>query len=548
MSAKGSSSGRPSFDPKRVRAEETEPNLFSAAAPPESQDVPAPSGEPPILTVTALNRKVRGAIRKDLPGVLRVLGEISNLSRPSGGHVYFTLKDEASEIRSVMWRSDSVKLRFEPKDGQEIIATGEVDVFEPRGQYQFYVRRLEPRGVGALELAFRQLRERLEKEGLFEPGRKRPIPRFPRRVAVVTSPTGAAIRDILQTIQRRFPCIEIIVFPVKVQGEGAAAEIADAIRRLNTNRGNLGGVDVMIVGRGGGSLEDLWAFNEEVVARAIFASEIPVISAVGHEVDFTIADFVADLRAATPTAAAELVVPHSADLAATIDAQTHRMARAVARFIEQARGRLALAERSEWFRDPLSRIAQRQQMVDEATGRLGRAAEKLREVRRMALHELEVRLIRVRPQALLAARREAILKMEHRLHWGQQQRLSTALRDLESSRFRLRTAAGLRVVDRGVVQLAALKDRLALAVATELNRRTSQVQHLETRLQAGSHEQVLKRGFTITRRAVDGRVVTNSRDARPNDELLTQTADGTIASQVSPKHGDSPDDARRKSQ
>ena len=255
-------------------------------------DKDRPAG-PGTITVTELTRLIKGAIQAQLPAELHLVGEISNFTRSANGHLYFTMKDAASEIRCVMWRTAAGAMRFQPSDGLAVIATGAVDVYEPRGQYQFYVRKLEPRGVGALELAFRQLKERLAKEGLFAPERKRDLPRVPERIAVVTSATGAAIRDILQTLRRRYPAVRVFVFDVRVQGDGAAGEVADAIRRINRNRERLGGIDVMIVGRGGGSLEDLWAFNEEAVARAIFASKIPVVSAVGHEVDFTIADFTA---------------------------------------------------------------------------------------------------------------------------------------------------------------------------------------------------------------------------------------------------------------
>jgi len=260
------------FDPARIRR----------PAPPRD------AGGPTLLSVRQVNELVRGAIAAHLPPTLHVLGEIGDLSRPASGHLYLTLKDPSSELRCVMWRSTAASLKFAPEAGMEVIATGSLEVYTPRGTYQLIVRKLEPRGVGALEVAFRQLKEKLEREGLFDPRRKKPLPRIPERIAVVTSPTGAAIRDILHTLARRFPALEIIVFPVRVQGEGAAEEIAAAIRLLNEHAAALGGLDLAIVGRGGGSLEDLWAFNEEVVARAIAASRIPIVSAVGHEVDVKI--------------------------------------------------------------------------------------------------------------------------------------------------------------------------------------------------------------------------------------------------------------------
>ncbi|WP_232282324.1 exodeoxyribonuclease VII large subunit, partial [Paenibacillus sp. oral taxon 786] len=243
-----------------------------------------------------------------------IRGEISNFTHHSSGHMYFTLKDADSRIKSIMFASYNQRLPFRPKEGTRVIARGNVSVYERDGQYQFYVTHMQPDGVGSLYLAFEQLKQKLEAEGLFAPGRKRPLPRFPKTIGVVTSPTGAAVRDILTTLGRRYPQAAVILYPVLVQGKGAAPSIVKAIRTLNA----MGEADVLIVGRGGGSLEELWAFNEEQVARAIYESAIPVISAVGHETDFTIADFVADLRAATPTAAAELAVPHTAELRALL--------------------------------------------------------------------------------------------------------------------------------------------------------------------------------------------------------------------------------------
>ncbi|MDO8631193.1 MAG: exodeoxyribonuclease VII large subunit, partial [Phycisphaerales bacterium] len=288
------------------------------------------------LTVSQLTSLIKRAIQDSLPATVHVVGEISNFKRHASGHLYLTLKDAGSELACVMWRADAAKLKFSPEDGLEVIATGGVEVFERAGRYQLYIRRLEPRGVGALELAFRQLCAKLEKEGLFDPRRKKPLPRFPRRIVLVTSPTGAAVADMIRTIERRFPCVHVLVYPVRVQGDGAAAEIASAVRSVNSNAERLGGVDLMIVGRGGGSLEDLWAFNEEIVARAIFASSVPIISAVGHEVDVTIADLAADVRAATPTAAAEIAVPVLDELLSGLGAQELRLVYGVRAKVEPA--------------------------------------------------------------------------------------------------------------------------------------------------------------------------------------------------------------------
>ncbi|MBN2561946.1 MAG: exodeoxyribonuclease VII large subunit [Phycisphaerae bacterium] len=523
MSAENTSSTRPPFDPSRIRAEADDGG-------PRWSDEGGAS--PATMTVTQLTQLVRGAIRKALPSDVHVVGELSNVSAPSGGHLYFTLKDDTSEVRCVMWRSSAKLLRFRIEDGLEVVATGSVDVYEPRGQYQFYVGRMEPRGTGALELAFRQLKERLEKEGLFDPRRKRRLPRFPERIAVVTSPTGAAVRDILQTIQRRYPCVCVYVFGVRVQGEGAAAEVADAIRRINHASAALGGVDVMIVGRGGGSIEDLWAFNEEVVARAIHTSQIPIVSAVGHEVDFTIADFVADARAATPTAAAELVVPVRAELVAEIDGRQHRLVQAVQRLLDGARARLSMLERSEWFRDPVGRVRRRHQQVDEVAGRLQLAVSRAWARRRSAMHSLEVRLVRVRPEALLARRRALLAAMEHRLRWAQGRYDLTAERRLREVSARLLAASPQRLTDRGVLLVDQLAGRLFRGISRLVEDNKQAVAALDARLAASSHQQILGRGFSITRHAKTRKIVRRPADVRVGDRLRTETADGKIASRV----------------
>src|SRR3990172_5484797 len=255
-----------------------------------------------VLKVSELTREIKDILEGKFYEVW-VEGEISNLRIPPSGHLYFTLKDDSSQIRAVLFRLQARALRFIPEDGLHVICGGRISVYEKRGEYQLILETMEPKGVGALQLAFLQLKDKLEKEGFFDPGRRKPIPMFPQAIGIVTSPTGAVIRDMLHIIERRFKNVRIVLYPVRVQGEGAALEIAGGIDYFNA----LNEVDVIIVGRGGGSIEDLWAFNEEEVARAIYHSKIPIISAVGHETDYTIADFVADLRAPTPSAAAELV-------------------------------------------------------------------------------------------------------------------------------------------------------------------------------------------------------------------------------------------------
>src|ERR1700756_3445867 len=293
------------------------------------------STERRVLSVSALSQQLAQAMEERFPAVW-VEGEISNFRVYGSGHAYFTLKDENAQVRAVLFRNRMRRIRFEPGDAQHVLAFGSLEVYATRGEYQLVVELLEPRGLGALQLAFEQLKTRLAAEGLFDARRKRPLPRFPRKIGIVTSPSGAAIRDMLRVIGRRFGDLHIVLAPARVQGDGAAAEVAQGIRELNA----LGGVDVIIVGRGGGSLEDLWAFNDEMLARTIAASNIPVISAVGHEVDFTIADFVADVRAATPSQAAELVVREKRAVAESVGDLRRRLVRAMSRRLQVQRARL----------------------------------------------------------------------------------------------------------------------------------------------------------------------------------------------------------------
>ncbi|HEY7678340.1 MAG TPA: exodeoxyribonuclease VII large subunit [Candidatus Methylomirabilis sp.] len=330
-----------------------------------------------IYTVTELTAEIRATLEDVFTGIW-LSGEISNFHRHTSGHMYFTLKDEASQIRAVMFKGQNRLLRFRPEDGMAVVAFGRVTVYERRGEYQISVEHLEPKGVGALQVAFEQLKQRLEAEGLFDPARKRPIPMLPERIGVITSPTGAVIRDILNVLGRRFGDINLVVYPVPVQGAEAAPAIVEALQAMN----RLGGFDVLIVARGGGSIEDLWAFNEEAVARAIAASKIPVISAVGHETDFTIADFVADLRAPTPSAAAELVVARKDELVQRVDDLLDRLASAMTGELEGRAERLRGLERTLAVLSPLERIRRQRERAADLARRveagIGRSLERLR--------------------------------------------------------------------------------------------------------------------------------------------------------------------------
>lgn len=316
-----------------------------------------------VLTVSELTLMVRDRLERQFPDVW-VEGEVSNLRTPASGHVYLTLKDAWSQIRAVLFRGSAQRLKFELQEGQQMLVRGRLTVYEPRGEYQIVLDYLEPKGVGALQLGFEQLKEQLEREGLFDPARKRPIPLLPRRVGIVTSLSGAAVRDMITIIRRRCPIVEILVRPVSVQGDAAASEIVEGIADLAAR----GDVDVMIVGRGGGSWEDLWCFNEEVVVRAIAASKVPVVSAVGHEIDYTLADFAADVRAPTPSAAAEIVVPVMDELRRSLLDSMLRQRRAVGARVDLLRHRVeALRRHLPLVRVRVLRYAQR---VDDLRGDL----------------------------------------------------------------------------------------------------------------------------------------------------------------------------------
>jgi exodeoxyribonuclease VII large subunit len=317
----------------------------------------------PIYTVSQLTGEIKTLLEKNFEHIW-VEGEISNFRQPTSGHFYFTLKDASSQVRGVMFRMQNRLLKFEPEDGLQVVCSGRLTVYDPRGEYQIVVDHMEPKGLGALQLAFEKLKEKLSREGLFDPARKRPLPLLPQKIGIVTSPTGAAIRDILQIIDRRFANVHILLYPVRVQGAGAGQEIAQAIDEL----GRWPDLEVMIVGRGGGSLEDLWAFNEEVVARAISRSPVPVISAVGHEIDFTIADFVADLRAPTPSAAAELVVRNKAELFQNLENRVWRLNQVARTILESWQERLeSLVHR---LTDPRKRVADQRLRLDDFSFRL----------------------------------------------------------------------------------------------------------------------------------------------------------------------------------
>ncbi len=342
-----------------------------------------------IISIAELTAYIKRKFTSDtFLSNLWVRGEISNFIHHSSGHMYFTLKDDASRIKAVMFISNARALTFQPHDGMKVITRGYVSIYERNGEYQFYAQEILPDGIGQLYLAYEQLKKKLESEGLFRADTKQPLPKYPHKIGIVTSATGAAIRDIITTIRRRYPLVELLVAPVAVQGTDAAPMISKAIWQLN----QLADIDLIIVGRGGGSIEELWAFNEELVARAIYQSQVPVISAVGHETDYTIADFVADVRAATPTAAAEIAVPNTTELSKNIDNFEQRLSFYFVSYLEAARLRLRRLIGSVAFKHPEQRIIEEQQRINNLLQRLMRVMRVDSEQQR--INNLHKRLVR----------------------------------------------------------------------------------------------------------------------------------------------------------
>ena len=397
-----------------------------------------------ILTVAEITRAIRSLLDAEFSDVW-VAGEISGVKRAASGHIYFTLKDEDAQIQCACWRGSARRLKFQPQNGIAVLARGHVDVYPPRGQYQLIVEVIEPQGYGALQLAFEQLKKKLASDGLLDEARKRPLPRYPQRIGIVTSPTGAAIRDLIQVLTRRFPGIRIRLYPAAVQGEGSVEAIVEGIERL----GGSGWPDVLIVGRGGGSLEDLWSFNEEAVVRAIAACPVPVISAVGHETDFTIADFVADKRAPTPSAAAEIAVPERRELLERIATDRRKIGQALRYRLAQARARLhqrGIERAAGLLR---RRIGLAQQRVDEARYRLREQIQTLFSERRWSLRELEERLRRRDLRLELAAARRRLERATASTTEHIRLRLSTERGRFEPLSGQLQQLSPLAVLERG---------------------------------------------------------------------------------------------------
>jgi exodeoxyribonuclease VII large subunit len=485
-----------------------------------------------VYSVAEITRRIREAIEAGLPATVHVAGELSNFKQHSSGHLYFTLKDDSCELACVMWRSDAARLKFAPADGVEVVVTGAVSVFDRAGRYQLYARRIEPRGVGALELAFRQMCEKLQSEGLFDARHKQPLPRFPERIALVTSPTGAAIQDMLDTLARRYPCAHVVVKPVTVQGPGAAATMASALRALNRRSAELGGIDVIILGRGGGSAEDLAAFNDEALARAIFASRIPIISAVGHETDVTVADLVADVRAATPTAAAELATPDVVDLRDELVFRARRISRDIDQALRLAAAELNAVRRRPALADPLRRGRDGRARLIEVRARIGSVVQQVCRRREARVRRCVRSVQRLQPERFIADRRARMDATRMALARAWNGRVRRAERGLDAGVRRLARTSVESLPARQRERVDGLARRLARGLPVCLRQNSARLRAIEQRLTALDHRAALRRGFSLTRDKRTRRLVRSVADVRDGGRVITEVADGEFESRV----------------
>lgn len=440
-----------------------------------------------VYTVAQVNSLVKDVLQANLPSWLTIKGEITDWKQHQSGHCYFSLKDEESILPCAMWRGNISKVKFKPGNGLAVLVTGSIDLYVPQGRYKLIVDEMIPAGMGALQLAFEQMVRKLEAEGLFSESHKKPLPKYPQRIGILTSESGAALHDIADSIHNRWPCTRLALYPVPVQGPGAAEAIAAAIADVNRRNDRLK-LDVLIVGRGGGSLEDLWAFNEEVLARAIFASQIPIISAVGHEVDVTVADLVADARASTPTKAGVAAVPNMEDVLSDLQHQERRLAGSVRSRFELCREYLQTILANSVFRNPLLMVRNREQHLDDLGWDLGDAMRRVFFDAQKQVQDCQEQVARIEPHRLLG-------------------RMTVELNNLAG-----RSLAGLIQV---------------------LNRKNLQITAQENCLAGLNPKSVLNRGYSITLNKQTGRVIRTADDVKAGDVLLTELAgDNRIESQV----------------
>ncbi len=477
-------------------------------SPPRAGRTAAPTGSDAALSVSAVTKLVERAIKVGVPASVAVRGQVSNFNHNHGsGHAYFTLKDADAVLACVMFKGDFERVRFTPANGMDLVAAGAVKVYVAQGRHQLYVQHLQPLGQGALELAFQQLRAKLQAEGLFDPARKRPVPRYPSRLVLVTSRQTAALQDQLK-ILRRFPWLRLVLCHVPVQGEGCGPAMARAVAAVNQHMDDLGGADLILLGRGGGSLEDLFGFNDESLARAIAASRLPVVTGIGHEVDVSIADLVADYHAHTPTEAATVATAGWRTAADDLRSIAARLTRHLDGELRHARLRFAAVEQHEFFRRPTDRLDDLRQRLDDRGRSLQLAAHALLRRRSAALQAAADRLARQTPAARAARSAERLEQVR--------QRLTVAVR------------GGVRAQSAVVTAIA---DRLRRALAHDVRRRAERVIARSAQLEALSPQRILERGYTVTRLA-QGSVVRSAADVREPDRLVTRFADGEVTSVV----------------
>jgi exodeoxyribonuclease VII large subunit len=493
----------------------------------------SPAGTEPernVYTVSRLNREVRVLIERGL-GVIWVEGELSNLSIPSSGHWYFSMKDREAQLRCAMFRQRNATVGFIPKSGQHILARGRVSLYEPRGEYQFIIEHLEEAGVGALRREFERLKAKLAAEGLFALERKRSLPRFPRRIGVITSPTGAAVRDILHILARRFPPAAILIYPTPVQGDAAIPQIVDAIA-LASARAEC---DVLIVARGGGSLEDLWAFNDERVARAIRTSAIPIVSGIGHEIDFTIADFVADARAPTPSGAAELVTPDRNACLDVLSRTLERLSACMRRELRSMTSRFDAASLRLKLAHPGIKLTQQAQRLDELEQRLTALIQ--RELRSVTsrCEGIALRLRLAHPGVRLAQQKQRLDDLERRLMSAMRAALHSDRTRISEILTRLVQQSPAHLIRELMMRHATLSGRLARAIEARLARAEHRVNLSSRALNSVSPLATLGRGFAVVKRLYDGSLLMDADSVALGEEIETRLARGTLRARVTGK-------------
>ena len=438
-----------------------------------------------IFTVQQLNREVKELLQQNFP-LIWVEGEISNIARPASGHIYFSLKDEYAQVRCAMFRNANRKLPFQPEDGMHVLVRARVGIYEPRGDYQLNIERMEEAGIGILQRKFDELKQKLSREGLFDQDNKKALPAYPNSLGIITSATGAALRDILSVLKRRFPLVQIRVYAVQVQGEQSAKAIIKAIQAINQEKE----CEVIILARGGGSIEDLWSFNEESVARAIYTSNLPIVTGIGHEVDFTIADFVADMRAATPSAAAELVVPHQHELIETLEQYNNALIYMIQ-----------------------DKIGNFYQSVDWFTQRLE------------YLH----------PEQIIARNKDKLTELKRRAFSALQLKISYQHSNLDKLLVRFENQSPKSLLQAANINLTNLRQILIRVVHNQIEQKSQQLATLSRTLNAISPLGTLNRGYAIVTKALNKQVLRNADDVDSGEKILIRLAQGSLSAHVDEK-------------